>query len=573
MVILGTGFVLLSDACLFLELASLSPNKKTNSCTIQHTTFYDFQAPTMSGASPDQQAILSVDGQPQAFTMYIEPSTGAVIEEWDYFTTGKEIIFQDGVYQGGLEFPLPEVDPFSSAPESVVYPSEISREFTPACVVELAGPAFFDTSAVVLPGWNDGYEVGRLWTLAGGGSMITVDGNLALLSIDPGEKIDLDKYKISDFLIGTLGEGNDRLGAILSPGNTKGTYQLSLSPRGQGTTQDGTEYVIDLVGSRLAREFVFGEDASASVVNLEGFEKPVAASGTLTITRDGEIYQLELNAIVDGQDYQISGLMGNGLWESGDTQTAKALGDRSPRVMALPGISPTTDVAPPGTIVVAPTTTNVAPLSTIVVTPTTAIATAQLDPASQLKLLLVDTFDTNDNGWPVTFSNKGEYIYYQSDLFQDQYLIYAEYRSGIRPMVERMIDYNLGSSLLIDADVVQEGTSQTDCGLIISTADKTNSVRFNVSAIDGEFMVAKQSDNGSWVELIPWTPSPMINIGQANSLGLMSNGQGVMVFINDKLAGGVDTAAIDVQQLGFTASVEQGSNVICTFDNLRIYSE
>ena len=158
-------------------------------------------------------------------------------------------------------------------------------------------------------------------------------------------------------------------------------------------------------------------------------------------------------------------------------------------------------------------------------------------------------------------------------MFENQYLVFAEYRSGIRPYVKSTIDFNLGPSFLFEVDVMQKGPSQTDCGLIVSSANEAVNVRFSVSAVDGEFMAEQKSGSGNWVELLSWTASPLIKNGTANKLTIIGYSEGVMVFINDKLAAISAISAIDVQQLGFTVSVVPDTNVTCTFDNLRVYTQ
>jgi hypothetical protein len=266
--------------------------------------------------SPDQGAVLDVNGPPQAFTVYLDPITGSIVEEWTYFTIGQEIVFSDGSYEGGVEVPLPEIDESAAIPDPVVYPWQLLQDPTPERVVSLVGPALFRTSAFILPGWNDDFRVARLWALAGGGNMITVEGELAMVSIDPGQAVDVDLFEFSQLFVGTLGEGGDRLGAIFSPGDETGTYRLSLSPRGQGTTQAGTEVVFDLEGASPNGSFALGTDARASVVALDGAEELAPADGTVTITVRGDVYDVSVDAQVDGQVLDVSGRMRNGLWHA-----------------------------------------------------------------------------------------------------------------------------------------------------------------------------------------------------------------------------------------------------------------
>jgi pSer/pThr/pTyr-binding forkhead associated (FHA) protein len=268
--------------------------------------------------SPDQGAVLDVNGPPQAFTVYLDPISGSIFEEWSYYTLGQEINFTDGSYEGGVDAPLPEIDESAPIPDPAAYPWQILQNPTPDQVVKLAGPALFRTSAFVLPGWNDDYQVARLWILAGGGDMITVDGVLAMASIDTGYAMDEALFQVSELFVGTLGEGEDRLGAILSPGGETGTYRLSLSPRGQGTTQAGTEVVFDLKSSSPEGAFTLGTNAFASVVEYDGSEKRAQASGMVIITTDGNTCKVSVNTRVDDRALVVSGRMRSGLWTVDD---------------------------------------------------------------------------------------------------------------------------------------------------------------------------------------------------------------------------------------------------------------
>jgi hypothetical protein len=293
------------------------PDEVTEEVALDPTTAVTQSDPS-EYISPDQSAVLDVNGPPQAFTVYLDPISGSIFEEWSYYTLGQEINFTDGSYEGGIDVPLPEIDESAAIPDPAAYPWQILQNLTPEHVIKLAGPALFRTSAFVLPGWNDDDQVARLWILAGGGDMITVDGDLAMASIDPGHAMDEALFQVSELFVGTLGEGNDRLGAILSPGDETGTYRLSLSPRGQGTTQAGTEVVFDLESSSLEGAFTLGTNAAASVVDYDGSEKRAQASGTVIITTDGNTCKVTVNARVDDRALAVSGRMRSGLWTVDD---------------------------------------------------------------------------------------------------------------------------------------------------------------------------------------------------------------------------------------------------------------
>ena len=505
---------------------------------ISEATSFDATAPGLAElVSPDQLAILSVDGPPQAYTVYIDPVSGSVIEQWSYYILGREINFLDGVYEGGIEVPLPDTVPTVSIPQLPVYPWEILKDFSPESVVRETGTAIFNTSALVLPGWNNRYEVARLWLLSGGGNMVTVDGCLVMLNIDPGETLDLDQFTINDFLVGTLVDGNNRLGAILSPDSEAGSYRLSLSPRGQGTTEDGTCFIFELNSSDIENTFIIGENAEVSIAGIDGSENIAEASGAMIIEKYDNGYTLAINARINSQDYILAGFMGSAVWRSDDSSTIKAIGD-----------------APELIVITEDETEN------------ETVETSEPD----WVLVFSDTFDSNENEWPVSYGEEDEWVFYQSDIFEGNYLVFGQQKKEKNFFIERLIPKKLEQVFSVNIDVVQEGADHSGGGLVLSDKNGVNQIYFIVFAEGGYFGIVQRDSSGLKYPL-DYPISEINPSGNINTLSIKRAGPNFYFFINSKAVGGINIEDFVIDRLGVVLKTGSEEQVICYFDNLEIY--
>lgn len=510
----------------------------TNNTDISEVTYFDALAPGLSElVSPDQLAILSVDGPPQAYTIYIDPVSGSVIEQWSYFILGREINFLDGVYDGGIEVPLPDTVPDVPIPQLSVYPWEILKDFSPGSVVRETGTAIFNTSALVLPGWNDGYEVARLWLLSGGGNMVTVDGRLVMLNIDPGETLDLDQFTINNLLVGTLVGDNNRLGAIISPDSETGSYRLSLSPRGQGATEDGTCFIFELDGPTIENTFIIGEDAEISLAGIDGSESIAEASGTVIIEKNANGYDLAINARINGKDYMLAGFMGSAIWKSIGSSTAKAIGD--------------------------------APELIVITEEETEGETGETSEPEWV-LAFSDTFDSNENGWPVSYGEENEEVFYQSDIFQDQYLVFCQQKKEGEYFIERLIEKELEQTFSINIDVVQQGADGSGGGLALSDKNSVNQIYFIVFAEGGYFGIVQRDSSGLKYPL-DYPVSSINPTGEINTLSIKRAGPNFFFFINSKAVGGITIDDFVIDYLGVVVKIGSDEPITCYFDNLEVY--
>jgi hypothetical protein len=517
-------------------------------CGIEHYPYDPDRLDRTNPLSDDQRTVLALNGPPQAFTLAFDPLSGAVIEEWTYYTLGQQLTFLDGAYQGGIEAPPPQIVPGVTIPAPAMYPWEVLQEPRPACVVRMAGPALFLTSALVLPGWNDDTEVARLWMLAGGGTMITVDGRLAVVSIDPGVALDLEEYRVSGLFVGALGEGPDRLGAILSPGEEMGTYRLSFSPRGQGTTRVGTEVVLDLEGPSLAGEYILGANARAGLVNRDGLEASAPASGTVSIIRVGDAFEIRLDVRVDNRTYQASGMVADGLWRSWDRLPGLALGETWPPVARR----------------------------ATQVQPTTATATQEAEspptqtppPGPRWRLLLQEPFDSNVNEWPTGVRDSAK-VHLTAELAQGRYSLLTETGTGATswPWAGQTIAVSVGPRFSISVDATQTGDATSYCGLYVAGEKHAGRTVLFVSSLSSSFAVL-------YGEREPeWEPSSSVQSGQANRLSVVSDGSEIVFSANGVPVATLDAHELDVQWVGVVASYGSSTPTHCSFDDLEIWVE
>jgi hypothetical protein len=381
--------------------------------------------------------------------------------------------------------------------------------------------------------------------------MITVDGRLVMLDIDPGEALDMDQFAINDFLVGTLVGDNNRLGAILSPDSEAGSYKLSLSPRGQGTTDDGTGFIFELNGADLEKTFVIGEDAKVIVSGIDGSEIIPEASGAVAVEKYDNGYTLVVNARINGQEYVLAGFMGSAVWRSDDPSTIRAIGEVPEFISDNPElISEDTELT---------ITTEDEPENE-----------AEVTLETDWVLVFSDTFDSNENGWPVAYGEENEEVFYQSDIFQDQYLVYAQQKKEGEYFIERLIDRKLEQVFTVNIDILQEGTGSSGGGLVLSDKNGINQIYFLVFADGGYFWIVQRDSSGLKYPL-DYPVSEIKSAGQINTLSIMRAGPDFYFFINSHAVGAVTMEDFAVDRLGVVVIPGPEEPVTCYFDNLEVH--
>lgn len=545
--LLGLGAVVLLIG--IAALAAVYLARPASDCSLEHAPF-ESAASLSQDLSADQMAVLNVNGPPQAFTLYFDPITGLTIEEWDYFTLGHEITFADGDYVGAVHVPAPEIVEGAAVPQLAVYPWEIRAEPSAECAVKLAGPALFRTSALVLPGWNDDLQVARIWTLAGGGHMITVDDRLALISMDPGEALETRLEQPSLF-VGTLA-GDGRLGAILSGRPESRLYRLSLSPRGQGTTQDGAEIVIQLRGEFVADTFVLGQSAEARVVALDGEEKILGAAGRVIVEHEGDELDVVVDLEVDGTRYHWSGWLRNGLWQSFEAPGLRALRGRVPdRGLTPERIAPEpADLSEPPARDAPPRDFPEAP--------------------EDWPVVFYEGFDSNQGGWS-TGEGSSDLVRWDIELGDGVYRATAEPRENVSDALlwlTHRLDFGGDLYLSMEAAQVSHGSGRKACGMIVGIDGL--SLHVLVSDAVGEFLVAHVDGQGQLHVPVGWSASNAIRSGATNRVSALVRSGRAEVFLNGQPAWAGEVSLGQPRQAGALAHVSGDGPVVCEWDNLEV---
>jgi hypothetical protein len=264
----------------------------------------------------DRATLVQMNGTPDAFVVAMDPKGSEHEELWDYRALGQQIAFRKGSYQGGTIGPKGE--PAKSKPR--LTPWGVIAQPTPECIVQHIGPALWQTSAMVFPGHNDD-SVAHLWRLAGGGTMATTGERLIWLQYEADSAKPLPDDPPLAY-VGELTGGGASLGALLTRGQNK--TRLSVSPRGQGTTKDGVEHVIEIHATDsvpFAGEHEVGSSASVRRVDRDGVESDVEATGRVVLERTPDKgFSVDLDVRVGKLAVTGTGSLRNALWAVGEKE-------------------------------------------------------------------------------------------------------------------------------------------------------------------------------------------------------------------------------------------------------------
>ncbi len=116
-----------------------------------------------------------------------------------------------------------------------------------------------------------------------------------------------------------------------------------------------------------------------------------------------------------------------------------------------------------------------------------------------------------------------------------------------------------------------EGPNNNSYGVIFRLQDKDNFYRFDITG-DGFFLLSKLV-NGRWLTLVDWTPSPAINVGQAeNALRVSALGNKISVYVNGQFLAEVEDDSFRHGDIGFFAGTFDQPGVHISFDDLRVWA-
>jgi len=67
----------------------------------------------------------------------------------------------------------------------------------------------------------------------------------------------------------------------------------------------------------------------------------------------------------------------------------------------------------------------------------------------------IETFDSNKNGWPVSYGEQGKSAYFQSDIFEGQYLVNGQQKKEGNTIIKRLIPLDLEMVFMTSIEVAR----------------------------------------------------------------------------------------------------------------------
>ncbi|PWH19872.1 MAG: hypothetical protein DDG58_04055 [Ardenticatenia bacterium] len=182
--------------------------------------------------------------------------------------------------------------------------------------------------------------------------------------------------------------------------------------------------------------------------------------------------------------------------------------------------------------------------------------------SSDFVLAYQDDFSDHDSGWDDAF---------------DRYTVkqYGNNKYYIEVMTSNLVAWGLANrdvaNFRLEVEATQEsGPNNNGYGILFRFQDRENYYRFDVSG-EGYFLLSKLY-RGEWTTLIPWTPSPVLNVGQAtNRLMVEALGTRIRVFANGAELGQVTDDSLSHGNFGVFANTFSEPNLVVSFDNLRLW--
>jgi len=201
-------------------------------------------------------------------------------------------------------------------------------------------------------------------------------------------------------------------------------------------------------------------------------------------------------------------------------------------------------------------------------TTTTTTTTTTTDPGLEdWQVALSEPFDTNERAWPI-----GELDRVTRSLVDGRYRMAVTtadnavaaytWRSGITPTGE----------YILSMDVIRSTANAAACGPTIAAEADYPRVSFLVDDLNHRFRVGTRRAAGADADyLIDWTDSSLIQSGETNRLILLSQDDGIWVFINDTAVARVVPPGFVTGQIGMALwGPGGGETSACDLDNLEV---
>ncbi|MGQ9785948.1 MAG: FHA domain-containing protein [Anaerolineae bacterium] len=182
--------------------------------------------------------------------------------------------------------------------------------------------------------------------------------------------------------------------------------------------------------------------------------------------------------------------------------------------------------------------------------------------SSDFVLAYQDDFSDHSSGWDDAF---------------DRYTVkqYGNNKYYIEVMTSNLVAWGLANRDVADFQLEVEATQESGpnnngYGILFRFQDRENYYRFDISG-EGYFLLSKFS-HGEWSTLIPWTPSPVLNVGQAtNRLMVEALGTRIRVFANGAELGQVTDDSLSHGNFGVFANTFSEPGLVVSFDNIKLW--
>lgn len=203
-----------------------------------------------------------------------------------------------------------------------------------------------------------------------------------------------------------------------------------------------------------------------------------------------------------------------------------------------------------------------------------ATATAQavpsaVDASSRWPLVLLDTFDTNVNNWPMGSASTETAI--MTETF-----VNGKYRWDMQALQGFHSGAHLKNVSVSDFYLVVEtqkinGSNDSHCGVEFRIADTNNKYYFGI--YKDQYFTFFLLREGQWTVLIGLTPTTALRTGEVNRIAVIAEGSHFGFFINDQFVAEVDNDQLDSGSVGLAIELSQaGAKAVFEFDNFELHA-
>jgi len=229
----------------------------------------------------------------------------------------------------------------------------------------------------------------------------------------------------------------------------------------------------------------------------------------------------------------------------------------------FPSPTLTPSQTPTSTPTFTPTATNT-PTPTPNMTATVQVQNAQATAESALnnwKVILTDTFDSNENDWLIKENSDSEYANTTYEIKDGTYqwhtTSHKSFIGWVRATLDPVGDFHAS------VDVKQlSGPDSADFGIMFREDDNSNFYYFGVSEY-GQYVLYLYYED--WITLIDWTETDLLHSREANRLTVIGEGSHFIFFINDQYLTEITDDRIGEGTVALGIEVE-GSDVQADFE-------